>query len=243
MVRRTRTRGRIHKRRGARRSLGLRGMRKKVRRAYEVAVKERPPKHFTISSLGVTGATNKSLADIRSTVPAGVFLTSIPRSDGTTTVQSRIGDIVHISRISLKIQLSFGSAISGDIGVKLFLVQRKDSAGASFTATQFCQDYFGGTVWSTNVVPNINNKDFHSRWHILKTLSWHMKETVAGVTELANLHLEYRKHALKIWHGLTAAGGEAAVDNGGIYLFAISDTGTTGINAYLDGNIWFRDQA
>jgi hypothetical protein len=220
----------------------------KVQKLWDVAVIERPPKRLFYSDTGIASGSSIGLgvAALTNAGPIIAFFGGMPRSSSSATVQSRIGDIIHVSRISLNMQTVFGTAVAGDQIVKWMLVQRKSSAGSTLSASQFASDWFGDSTPRTNQIRNISNNDGPSRYKILQHGTFGLKETISGVQEYHNWHIEYRGEPLKVNMALGSGGTEGAVDSGGLYIFMYTDcilgSNTTGIVTYCEGFVYFRDQ-
>jgi len=126
------------------------------------------------------------------------------------------------------------------------LFYRKDVAGVALTAANFGLDYFGDATPFTNSIRNINNKNPEARYIILKRGKLQMKETLSGVTEYIDWHLEYRHSTpRKTSFTLGPNAIESSIDSGAWYLYMYTDAATTvgnGIVTLIEGNLWFRDQ-
>lgn len=165
-----------------------------------------------------------------------------------TTVQSRLADTIHVSKISIKCQVNFGTGTTGDVIIKWMLVQQKVMQGTAITAAGFGLDYFGDNTPSSNSVPNINNKDTRGKYTILAKGGCKMYQSVVAILEMREFTINWsaKKHR-KISYVLGNAGTTADIDTGGIFLFvwtpfAGAAVGAAGVNIYMEGNCWFRDQ-
>lgn len=219
----------------------------KVARLWQDAIVDRPPKHWTISNNGVIGANvwPYSGTALNQSAPQLWYILTMARG---TTVQSRLADYAYISRVSIKGQINFGTAVAGDCIVKYMLVQQKVVQGTGILVANFGLDYFGDNTPSSNSIPNINNKDLLGKYTVLKTGTVNMFQSVTGILEMRNFSIEWaaKKHR-KISYVLGNAGTVADIDTGGIFLYFYTGyaglgTGATGINVYLEGNCYFRDQ-
>lgn len=240
-------------RRTKRRNRGFATLAKKVEKLWVHGEIDKPPKHVIYSNQGIGGATipNLSTTALINATPQS-FVLGLPLQRGNT-VQSRLGDYVFTSRIKLKCRTTFGTAINGIFATMWMLIyQKSTNAGvvppASFSALNFCDDYFGTGNPESNTLPNWNNRDFSTRYQILRKGKFDYHEYIAGASESINWGIDIRfKTPMKTSYILNTNGNEQDIDYGKFILMMYTDnvngTGGTGILTYIEGIQWFRDQS
>lgn len=220
---------------------------KLTRLLYERAVRENPAKHILWSDNGVTGGASFGFGAVACADSQPQIALINPMARGTT-VQTRVGDFTYTSKVYMRCQTQFGTAVSGDTYLRFFLILGKDVKGTALTAATFQTDYFGCSLANCRMdaLPNINNKDFHARYKILRSWTIFMKESVAGINETRVWNLSHTfKKPIKTSYVLGNAGTVADIDSGALYIMCMSNStalvAATGVTTLIEGRVYFRD--
>lgn len=217
---------------------------------YRAAVTFNPPKYILWSDNGVTGGNTSPFytagTPLYDAAPQILLLNPMTRGN---TIQQRQGDDAWITKLYMRFQTKFGTAIGGDVTIQWLIFCHKDPLGAAWTALNFQQAYFGcqGANCRTNALPNINNMNT-KRIDIIKRGAIHTKETVAGVVEnvtwTINCPLKKPIHAS---YKLGNAGTIADLDGNALYLLLWTNNATAtanigvGLHTAMEGRTYFRD--
>lgn len=226
---------------------GTFSLKRKVAKLWRNDVVERPAKHILYSD--ITGISGSNLL-LQNTGPATIinrsnsYLQYLNVCSRGTTVQNRLADYTYTTKIQLKLQVNFGTGVTGTAFLNWMLVLDKELGGVAKTAGNFCTDYFGVSSPYDIVVPNINNRDVRGKYRVLAKGRVYMKETVSGVVEKEHGMISWHGKGIRTSHVLGNAGTAADIDTGGIFLFVWTGdaTATNGITAYCEGNVFFHDQ-
>nr|WAE42927.1 MAG: capsid protein [Cressdnaviricota sp.] len=249
MPRRTKSRTGYPKKKvgGKRRKIGsskMSTLKKEVQKIYRAAITDRPPKHIIYSDSSVTGGvTTVNGTIVQNNAPFIQYLGLISRG---TTVQGRLADIIHTTKFFARLQVKFGTAMSGSYTLGWMLCVQKQPSGTALTATQFGTDYFGDTTPTPRYnLPNINNRDVQRKYQILRRGFIYNKATISGQIDTSYGTINwFSKRHIETSYTLGNAGTIADIDTGAIFLYLYTDSaiGTNGLQVYLEGHQYFRDQ-
>lgn len=246
MVRRTFARARTYGRRGKGRSRTVRRTKrasipKQVRRLVN---QQAPAKHILFSDNGVTGG-NTTIFPSTSLTNSGPLLQFLNPLTRGTTVQQRIGDIVKISKIYLKVRTTYGTSVTGDVIIRWMLFSEKCNLGHVRTASEFGNIYFGSATPFTNSIRNDNNRDAAAAFTIHKRGSYTMRSSVTGAVEIRDWYINFiPKTPVRAAYVRGNVGTPADLDSGAMYLYMYTDnivTGANGIHSHVEGNVYYHD--
>lgn len=218
-------------------------LRAEVAKIYRATITERPPKHLIISDMSVTGGTSVFAGTIiNQNAPFLAYLNVLGRG---TTVQSRLADYCHWSKVNIKLQFLCTNALTANVRIRYMLVEDMEMRGAAITAANFGTDMFGSTIPVTNALPNINNRDVSRKYRVLAQGIVRTNALLAGdkFFQYAEINWFTKEH-LRTSYVLGNAGTTADIDTGGIFIYIFCDVpaADNSITVYGEGHLYFRDQ-
>jgi len=228
--RRARTRGR----RGRRRSRGARrgAMAKRVTKLEDTAEET---KHIIFSDQGIVGSNAMFAgAALQYGAPLQVYLNPLTRG---TTVQNRIGDKAVITRIRIKLNFYFSSAVSDQCMIWWAIYKVKSGAAGSTTAANFLIGKYGVQP-GPNTLPDINNR-YQPVLPIIARGAYKHVAPVDATTEFQVINVNCFKKVYSEYR-LGNAGTVSDMNKDALYLVVWTDRSPAGITVYGEGHVFFH---
>lgn len=217
---------------------------KRIAKLEKIAIKERPCKRIAFSDAGVA-STNEAfspLGILSTTNPMLVLLNPLVRG---TALQERLADYAYFSKIQFKLMAQGGTSITNQRYINWMLIVQNEPEGVALTAAQFLNDYFGKTAPPPNAVPDLTNNDIRKDYRVLSKGKFHLipQFGTQQAQSMTTINWYSKKH-VRTSYVRANTGSISDIDSGAIYIVAWTDSPvtTTGIQLFLEGNVWFRDQ-